>query len=114
MIKEIFHYLIDIIFLFDFIISLFRGYYDFEMNIIRNNKKIIIHYLKSYFFIDFLQAIPLFSIIRIFMKPSKYTYFGDSEYETLLIVFLLFIKPLKVFKILKKNKIKLLKIFILI
>ena len=48
------------------------------------------------------------------MKPSKYTYFGDSEYETLLIVFLLFIKPLKVFKILKKNKIKLLKIFILI
>ena len=114
LIKEIFHYLIDIIFLFDFIISLFRGYYDFEMNIIRNNKKIIIHYLKFYFFIDFLQAIPLFSIIRIFMKPSKYIYFGDSEYETLLIVFLLFIKPLKVFKILKKNKIKLLKIFILI
>jgi hypothetical protein len=80
LIQEIFHYLIDIIFLFDFIISLFRGYYDFEMNIIRNNKKIIIHYLKSYFFIDFLQAIPLFTIIRIFMKPLKYVYFENSEY----------------------------------
>ena len=111
LIQEIFHYLIDIIFLFDFIISLFRGYYDFEMNIIRNNKKIIIHYLKSYFFIDFLQAIPLFTLIRIFMKPSKYVYYGKSEYESLLIVFLLFIKPLKVFKILRKKQNKALEDF---
>ena len=43
-IQEVLHYLIDIIFLFDFIICLFKGYYDFEMNIIRNNRKIIIIY----------------------------------------------------------------------
>ena len=111
LIHEILHYLIDIIFLFDFIIGLFRGYYDFEMNIIKNNKKIIIHYLKTYFFFDFLQAIPLFSIIRIFMKPSKNHYFRDSDYELLLIVFLLFIKPLKVFKILRKKQNKALEDF---
>ena len=89
LIKEMFHYLIDIIFLFDFIISLFRGYHDFEMNIIRNNKKIIIHYLKTYFFIDFLQAIPLFTIIRLLMKPSKYVYIGDSEYIIINCIFII-------------------------
>jgi len=39
LIQEILHYLIDIIFLFDFIIGLFRGYYDFEMNITYMLKK---------------------------------------------------------------------------
>jgi hypothetical protein len=46
---QIICYLIDLIFFSDFIITLFRGYYNFELNIIRNNKKIIIHYLKTYF-----------------------------------------------------------------
>ena len=44
--KEIIHYFIDLIFLFDFIISFFRGYYNYEMELIRNNQKIIKHYLK--------------------------------------------------------------------
>ena len=109
--REIIHYIIDLIFLLDFIISLFRGYYNYEMEIIRNNKKIIIHYLKQYFVIDFLQAIPLYTLIRIFMKPSKNFYFGYFEVESIIITFLLFIKPFKIFKILKKKQNKALEDF---
>mgnify|MGYP002624876754 CR=1 FL=1 len=110
-IQEIFHYFIDLIFLFDFIICLFKGYYDFEMNIIRNNKKIIIHYLYNFLLIDFLQAIPSFTLFRIFFKPNKNIYLGNSKYERLYIVLLLFIKPLKIFKIISKRQNKALEDF---
>jgi len=111
MIHEILHYLIDIIYMLDFNICLFKGYYDFEMNIIRNNRKIIIHYLNSFLIIDFLQAIPLFTLFRIFMKPNDKIYLGNSEYENLFIICLLFIKPLKIFKIVRKRQNKALEDF---
>ena len=110
-IQQIIHYSIDIIFLFDFIISFFRGYYDYEMNIVINNKKIIYNYFKSNFFLDFLQAIPLYTIIRIFMKPKRYFYLGYSGAESIIITFLLFLKPLKIFKIIKKKQNKALENF---
>ena len=102
--REIIHYINDLIYLLDFIISCFRGYYNYEMEIIRNNKKIIIHYLKQYFVIDSLQAIPLYTLIRLFMKPNKLLYFGYSDFESIIISFLLFIKPFKIFKIIKKKQ----------
>ena len=110
-IQETLHYLIDMIFLFDFIICLFKGYYDFEMNIIRNNKKIIIHYLNSFLLIDFLQAIPSFTLFRIFLKPNKNIYLNNSASEKWFIVFLLLIKPLKIFKIIRKRQNKALEDF---
>ena len=48
-IEELFKYLNDIIYLFDFLIGLVRGYYNYEMEIVRNNKKILLHYLKKIF-----------------------------------------------------------------
>ena len=110
-IHEILHYLIDLIFLLDFIICLFKGYYDFEMNIIRNNKKIIIHYLNNYLLFDFLLAIPLFTLFRLFMKPTKTFYLENSEYEKLFIMLLIFLKPLKIFKIVGKRQNKALEDF---
>ena len=103
-IQEIIHYIIDLIFLLDFILSFFRGFYDFEMNIIRNNKKIICKYLQNYFIFDFLQAIPLYTMIRIFMKPNKFFILGYSGKESIIISFLLFIKPFKIFKIIQKKQ----------
>ena len=109
---EIIHFTIDLIFLLDFFISLFRGYYDYELKLIRNNKTILIHYLKTFFVSDFLQAIPLYTIIRIIMKPDeKKIYLGYSETESILISFLLFIKPFKIFKIFKKKQNKALEDF---
>ena len=49
--KEISYYFVDLIFLSDFILSFLRGYYGYEMTIIRNNKSIITNYLKKYFFL---------------------------------------------------------------
>ena len=47
--KEMVKYLNDLIYILDFLVSFVRGYYDYEMKIIRNNKRIIIHYLKQEF-----------------------------------------------------------------
>ena len=74
------------------------------MKIVRNNKLIIKSYLKQYFFIDFIQAIPLYTIMRIFMKANKLLYLGYSRAELTTITFLLFIKPFKIFKIIKKKQ----------
>ena len=112
-VQEIIQYLIDLIFLLDFILSFFRGYYNFEMEIVRNNKKIIKHYLKQYLTVDLLQAIPLYTIIRIFYKPKNIYYFGYFERESILVVFFLFIKPFKIFKIIKKKQNKALEDFYL-
>ena len=90
-IQEIIQYIIDLVFFLDFIISFFRGYYDYEMKIVRNNKLIINSYLKQYFCIDFIQAIPLYTIMRIFMKANKLLYLGYSKTELTTITFLLFI-----------------------
>ena len=110
-IQEIFNYLIDIIYFLDIIINLFKGYYNYEMNIITNNKKIIIHYLKKYFIVDFLQALPLYSIIKLFVKQNDFFYFGYKGIGSALFTFLFFIKPFKIFKILEKKQSKALEDF---
>ena len=112
-IEEFIHFSIDLIFLLDFIISFFRGYYNYEMKIIRDNKKIIFHYLKNYLFFDFLQGLPLYTMIRIFMKPTKKLFLGYTNAESILIAFLILIKPFKIFKIIGKKQNKALEDFYL-
>ena len=102
-IKEIIHYIIDLIYICDFIISFFRGYYNYEMNIIKNNKKIVLNYLRKDFISDLLEAIPIFSLIRIFMKSNDNLYSYNSERVLKFITIVLFIKPFKIFKIIRKK-----------
>ena len=94
---EIMIYLIDIIYFMDIIIFFFKGYFDHEMEIIRNNKKIIIHYLLGDFFMDALEAFPLNYITYICNKEVNY--FGNSNFKIIFFKLLAFAKPLKVFKI---------------
>ena len=109
--EEVIHYLIDLIYLLDFIISFFRGYYNYEMKLITSNKEIIINYLKKYFIIDFFQAIPLYTMKRLFNNENALFYLGYTVMESKLIQFLLFIKPLKIFKILDNKQNKALQFF---
>ena len=81
------------------------------MNIIRKNKLIINSYLKTYFIMDFIQAIPLYTIVRIFMKPNKTFHLYYSKTELTIITLLLFIKPFKIFKIIRKKHNKALEDF---
>ena len=98
---EIIIYLIDIIYFMDIIIFFFKGYFNHEMEIIRNNKKIIIHYLLGDFFMDILEAFPLNYIIYLCNK--KHNYFIYSDYNIIFLKLLAFVKPFKIFKITKKK-----------
>ena len=55
--------LIDVIYMVDFFLCLFKGYKNFYEHLIIKPTKIIRHYLKTWFLIDFLQSIPFFSLI---------------------------------------------------
>ena len=110
-VNEIIYYSIDFIFLSDFIITIFRGYYNFEVQIIRNNKKIIIHYFKTFFFIDLIQSLPLYTLLRIFKNSNRKIYLNNTDPESLVYVLVLFIKPFKIFKIIRKKQNKALEDF---
>ena len=84
-IEELFKYLNDIIYLFDFLIGLVRGYYNYEMEIVRNNKKILIHYLKKDFFTDFIEAIPFYCILKLLYRKDEVFFSYYSETKTFLI-----------------------------
>ena len=113
LVQEIMHIAIDILFFLDFIFSIFRGYYDYEMNLIRNNKKIIINYLKTDFLFDFIQAIPFYSLNIILFKSENKLFFVYSQMEYVLISILILVKPFKIFKIIDKRKNKALEDFFL-
>ena len=56
---------IDFIFICDLIINFFKAYYNFDEQLITRGDKIIFNYLKKYFIIDFICAIPFYSIIKV-------------------------------------------------
>jgi len=108
LLDEILIYLIDIIYMVDLVIFFFKGYYDHDMKIIRNNKKIIFNYLKQDFIMDLIEAIPYNFIMKIVNVQNNNIYSGDSDFKNIFLKLLIFIKPFKIFKIIKnKNNIAL-------
>ena len=65
--------LIDIIYIIDVILNFLKGYRNFDEHLVFKKRKILKHYLKTWFIIDFLQAIPFFSlfIYNIFAIVSR-------------------------------------------
>ena len=110
-IEELFKYLNDIIYLFDFLIGLVRGYYNYEMEIVRNNKKILIHYLKKDFFTDFIEAIPFYCILKLLYRKDEVFFSYYSETKTFLIKLFFIFKSFKIFKIMAKKRNKALEDF---
>ena len=68
-----FDILIDIVLAIDVVLNFFTAYTDSEENLIRNHKKIIIKYLKSWFIIDFISILPLNYITKNNIKYNKLT-----------------------------------------
>ena len=62
----------EFIFLVDFLVQFIRAYYDFDENLITNNKKIILNYLGSWFLLDLITIIPTFTIIKLYYEKKKY------------------------------------------
>ena len=99
--------IIDIIYIIDILINFFRAYKNFDENLIRRTKKIILHYLKTWFLLDFIQAVPYFSIIKYLEKVNETNSIGCKfiEYRAInaKIYVLLLIKIIKVYKIFYNN-----------
>ena len=56
---------IDFIYIFDLIINFYRSYYDYNDILIKKSSKIFIHYLKTWFLLDLISAIPFYTIIKV-------------------------------------------------
>ena len=100
----IFQITYDIFCIIDLIIGFFSAYYNFEEQLITNNGLICIHYIKGWFILDFLSAIPFNSFFIFFplknFKKDKLRYIKDNSLNELLIL----IRLLKLFKVFMKNE----------
>ena len=103
------NFFMEFIFIVDFFVHFIRAYYDFDENLVTNNKKIILNYLGSQFLIDLITTIPTFGLINIFYEKDKFIKGYDNicnygcKAENL-IYLLTFIKIFKIFKILERNQ----------
>ena len=102
--------IIDIIYIIDIIINFFRAYQNFDENLVKKSKLIFMHYIKTWFIIDFIQAIPYFLLITFLEHIKKgninnylntFTYSSHTIDEKWYLLFL--IKLIKVYKMLNYN-----------
>ena len=105
--NKILLYFIDILYIFDFCISFFRAYYNFELKLIKNNTKIIFHYLKTDGVFDFIEGIPIFSLSKYFCAINKevnYCFKYNMTTSLIIMKIMTNIKIIKIFKIWNKQR----------
>ena len=99
---------IDIIYILDIILGFFRAYHNYDEYLIRKAKKIFYHYLRTWFLLDFIQAIPYYSIIKLMehyiFNDNKLTIslYGYHTFNPRLYILLLF-KITKLYKMFNNN-----------
>ena len=106
-IDSLLFYLIDLIYIIDLISGFFRAYYNFEEYLIRNINSICINYLKRWFFIDFIEAIPFYTIFNLRKKDFYINKIYNKQYNSGIYIFscsLLHLKILKILKIFSENR----------
>ena len=100
--------IIDIIYILDLILNFFRAYQNYEERLIRKTKKIFFHYIKTWFILDFIQAIPFFSIIKYIEKDIS----SNNRFNLMLnghhfinpkFYILLLTKVIKIYKMINDN-----------
>jgi len=105
--NKILLYFIDILYIFDFCISFFRAYYNFELKLIKNNTKIIFHYLKTDGVFDFIEGIPIFSLSKYLCginKEVNYCFKYNMSTSLIILKIMANIKIIKIFKIWNKQR----------
>ena len=97
----------DFINIIDIILSFFRAYYNYEFALIKKNEKIVRHYLKIYFILDLIAAIPFFSYIYLLCgmhRQSEYYCFTNGlDIKHNLLKMCLGLKIIKIFKVVNKK-----------
>ena len=100
-------YLIDLLYICDFCISFFRGYYNLQYRLIRNNITIIIHYFKTDFFFDFLESIPIYTFSNYLCTKNRevnYCFKYSMSNSLIILKIATNIKIIKIFKIRNRQR----------
>jgi hypothetical protein len=82
---------------------MFKGYYDNQFNLIRNNNKIIKNYFFTYFFYDLISATPIFTLMIYYYLNSCFYYNINNNQKHILIIFSICFKLFKYIKASKNN-----------
>ena len=72
-------YFSEIIYIFDLIFGFFRWYYNNELKLVRNKNMIIKNYLLGDFLMDFMLAIPFYTILRYGYLNNDKKLMGKNE-----------------------------------
>ena len=106
----------ELVYIFDFTFSFFRGYYsqagEFSQSkkkLIKNNKKILINYISGWFLFDLCSSIPIYLIGFCKCKKLHSSFdlsFADQK-NNVLFKSLCYMKFIKIFKLFQSNKNKL-------
>ena len=94
----------DLCYIIDLVLGFFTEYNEGNDETIINYRKIIIHYIKGWFGIDLITAIPISTIINIFLLKNKNSLFYISSftfYSNCTSVYLHVLKIIKVLKVIK-------------
>ena len=110
--ENIAYIFIDLLFICDLIINFFKSFYNFDEQLVTKSEKIFIHYIKGYFIIDLISAIPYYSIIKIIayknhknmIMPVKCTKYYNHEINDTHQMLLL-LKLIKLIKCISNNNI---------
>ena len=99
--------MIDIIYIIDFILNFFRAYINYEERLIRRTKKIVLHYLSTWFLLDLIQALPLFSLLKYIERNNQNKclrrIIKDHNIINPIFYLVLLLKIVKVYKMLNSN-----------
>ena len=99
------YYCIDLLYISDLVFSFFRTQYDKDLKAIKESEIIIKNYYTSQFILDFLVAIPIFSIISFLCKKNEdYCAEYSFSFNQTLLLFLCYLKQLKLIKVIDRKK----------
>ena len=100
-------FIIDLLYICDFSLSFFRGYYNFQLKLVKNNAKIFLHYLKTDFLFDLIESIPIFTYSNHLCSTNQESNYCFANNMSSSLIYLKIITNLKIIKIFKvKNKQK--------
>ncbi len=103
--ENILELFVDFVFIFDFILPFFTAFYNFDEILQTRFRQRSKKYLKGWFILDLLQAIPLKTIFTLFDRKCKnQEYLTNPLYNDEFHYLLLCIRQLKIFKVFYKNK----------
>ena len=99
--------IIDLIYIIDVILNFFRAYINYEEHLIRRTKEIVLHYLKTWFLFDLIQAIPLFSLLKFVERDNQNKclrkIINENNFINPVSYLVLLLKIIKVYKMFNSN-----------